>query len=110
MLLFSKKLLDEKMFKTSFPLKKGYIHFHRQTGSFPSKETCAPEMVFCRFLRKLLLFFKKLLNNKLFNTSFMIKKVMLIFGARRLLSLENCQMHPKTIFSENTAFFEIIVE
>ncbi len=45
-------------------------------------------------------FLKKLLNNKIFNTSFMIKKVMLMFGARRLLSLKNYEMHPQNSFSQ----------
>ncbi len=36
--------------------------------SFLSKETRCPEMVFCRFLWKLQLSLKKLLNNKIFNT------------------------------------------
>ncbi len=39
---------------------------------------------------------------------------MLIFGVRRLLFLKNCQMRPGNsffaVFSENTAFFEKIVD
>ncbi len=51
---------------------------------------------------------KELLNNKIFSTLFVIKKVMLIFEARRLLSLKNSGMRPKQfykVFSENTCFF-----
>ncbi len=39
---------------------------------------------------------------------------MLNFGVGRLFSLKNCQMRPQNlffaVFSENTAFFEKIVE
>ncbi len=43
-----------------------------------------------------------------------MKKFRLTFVGMRLLSLENCQMRPQNIFSqffsENSAFFEKIVE
>ncbi len=38
-------------------------------------------------------------NNKIFRTSFVIKKVLLIFVARCLLSLKNRQMCPKNSFA-----------
>ncbi len=79
--IFSKKLLNEKILKTHFWLKRLYS-FSSQDASFPSKETWALEMIFYRFLRKLQLFLKKLLNNKIFSISFVIKKVTLIFGVR----------------------------
>ncbi len=89
-MFFSRKLLNKKIFKTSFPIKKGYIHFRHQTPTNGS----------LRFLRKLQLFLKKLLNHQIFSTSFVIKKVMLIFGARHLLSLKNCQMCSQNSFSQ----------
>ncbi len=70
---FSKKLLYEKIFKTSFPIKKViFIFVTRCLLSF--KRDLALVMFFWRFLRKLYIFCKKLLNNKIFNTSFVIKK------------------------------------
>ncbi len=52
---FFKKLLNEKILKTSFPIKK--VMFIFVAGApFPSKETWTPETVFCRFFRKQFLF------------------------------------------------------
>ncbi len=48
MLLSSKKLLDEKTFKTLFLIKKGYFHFGRETP----RGTWLHETVFHRFLEK----------------------------------------------------------
>ncbi len=41
MLLFLEKLLNKKIIKTSFPIKKGYIHFHRGR-SLPFKRDLVP--------------------------------------------------------------------
>ncbi len=65
---FSKKLLKEKIFKTSFPIKEGYIHFPRQMP--PSlQKSLAPKKRFLTVFSE--------------NTACFIcdKKVMLIFGA-----------------------------
>ncbi len=71
----------------------------RRLCSFPSKETCIPKRFFA-ILSENYSFKKKLLNNKIiFNTLFVTKRVMLIFDARRLLSLKNCQMHRQNCFS-----------
>ncbi len=43
-------------------------------------------------------FFEETADNKIFTTTFVIKKVMLILGTRRLLSLNNRQMYSKTVF------------
>ncbi len=51
MLLSLKKLLNEKIFKTSFPMKKAIIHFPRQTPLPLFKRYLAPKTVFCPFLR-----------------------------------------------------------
>ncbi len=70
---FRKKLLNEKIFETSFPTKKvTFIFIVRHP--FPSRGTWPLETVFCIFLRKLRLFLKKLLNDKVFDSSFAIKK------------------------------------
>ncbi len=88
MLLFSEKVLNEKNIQNLISHKEGYIHFRHRTP-FPSKDTWAPETVVWPFSQKIQPFLKKLLNNKVFCTSFVIKKIILIFGARRLLSLKN---------------------
>ncbi len=51
-LLFSKKLLNEKILNTSFPIKK--VIFIFVVRHFLLLETWAPKMVFSRFLRKCL--------------------------------------------------------
>ncbi len=104
MLLSSKKLLDEKIFKTSFPIKKGY------DAPFPSKENWPQRRFFAIFSENTAFFFwgGGTLNNKILSTPFMIKKGMLVFGARGLLSLKNRQnVRPRQffiVFSENSAF------
>ncbi len=104
--LFWKKLLNEKIFKTLFPIKKGYIHFPRQTP-LPFKRDLAARNGFPLFSQKMQLFLKKLLNNNLFNTSLVMNtKVMLIFGPKRLLSLKSCQMCFQNSFSR---FFQKIL-
>ncbi len=91
--------------ETSFPIKKGIF---RCLLSF--KGDLGPRNGFLAFSQKITLFWKKLVSNKIFDTSFCDKKVMLIFGVRRLLSLKNCQMRPpkqfSAVFSENIAFFK----
>ncbi len=48
MLLFSKKLLDEKIFKTSFRIKR-YIHFQRQMPLSVQKRLGPQKRVFAVF-------------------------------------------------------------
>ncbi len=98
MLLFSKKLLNEKIFKTSFPIKK-IIFIFIAGRVLPFKRDLGPKSSFLPFSQKITAFLKKLLNDKIFNSSFVIEKVMSIFDARRLLSLKNCQMRPQNSFS-----------
>ncbi len=98
-LLFSKKLLNENILKTLFPIKKVIFIFVAKSF-LPFKRDLVPGNGFCHFFRKLQLFLNKLLNNKIFNTSFVIEKVILIFGVRRLLSQNNCQMCPQKSFSQ----------
>ncbi len=93
MLLFLKKLLDEKIFKTLFPIKK-VIFIFVVRRPFPSDENG-----FLPVFSKIQLFLKKLLNNKIFSSSFVIKKVMLIFGARSLLSIKSLQVCHQNSFS-----------
>ncbi len=97
MLLFSKKLLDEKIFKTSFPIKK-IIFIFVARHLFPSKETWPPRNGFLPFSQKIQLFLKNPLSNKIFRTLFVIKKVILIF-ATRLLSPKSRQMCTENSFS-----------
>ncbi len=59
MLLSSKKLLDEKIFKTSFPIKKGYTHFRRQTlPLFLHKELGPPKLFLTVLAENTALFFE----------------------------------------------------
>ncbi len=62
---FRKKLLDEKIFKTSFPIKK-VIFIFVDGHSFPSKETWPPETVFLPFSQKIQHFWK---NSKIIKYS-----------------------------------------
>ncbi len=111
MLLFSKKLFNEKIFKISVPILKKRLY------SFSSPETpfpLSPRNSFSRFSQKIQLFLEKLLNNKIFNALFVIKKSYVNFWRKAPFSLKNSQMRRQnssfTVFSENTAFFEKIVE
>ncbi len=58
MLLFSKKLLNEKIFKTSFSLKKVIFIFIAR-HPLPLKETRPPGNSFLPFSQKIQLFLKK---------------------------------------------------
>ncbi len=81
--------------------KRGYIHFCRQMPPSLQKRLRPPKRFFAVFSENYSFFFflKKQLNNKIFDTSFAIKKVMLIFGARRLPYLKICQMRLQNSFS-----------
>ncbi len=85
------------------PEKTGSTMFRRKcfrgSAVFGGTAPNTSKTGFCRFIRKLHLFLNKLLNSKIFNLLFVIKKVTLIFGARRLLSPQNCQMRPQNSFS-----------
>ncbi len=71
-LLFSKKLLNDKIFETSFPIKKFiFILVSRRLLSF--KRDLGPRNGFLGFPRKITHFWKKLVNHKIFNTLFVIK-------------------------------------
>ncbi len=54
----------------------------------PSNKLSCPPKIFPPLSLKILLFSKKLLNDKIFETSFLIKKVIFILVARRLLSFK----------------------
>ncbi len=98
MLLFLKKLLDEKIFKTSFSIKKVIFIFVARCP-LPFKRDLDLINGFLSFSPKIQIFLKKPLCNKIFRTTFVIKKVILIFGAGRLLSLkEIVKCTPKTVF------------
>ncbi len=110
MLLFSKKLLDEKYSKPHSPLKKVILIFiTKRTLRF--KRDLGPRNGFLPF-SQIQLFLKKLLNNKIFSTSFVIKKSHVNFGYKTPPFLKQLSNVPQffTVFSENTAFFVKIVE
>ncbi len=85
-------------FKSEFRVR-GKFRIEIIKTTKPLFSTLSPRNGFSPFSQKITAFLKKLLNNKIFNISFVIKKIMLIFGARRLLSLKNCQMRPQNSFS-----------
>ncbi len=62
----------------------------------PKKWSC-PHKIFSPFSPKILLFSKKLLNDEIFETSFPIKKVILVLVARRLLSFKR-DLGPRNSF------------
>ncbi len=81
-LLCSEKLLDEKIFKASFPIKKIAFIFVAK-HPLPFKRDLAPRNDFSPFSRKMQVFFlKKLLNNKIFSTWFVIKKCYVNFWGK----------------------------
>ncbi len=101
---FFEKIVKWNNFKTSCSIRKVILIFVAR-HDFPSKATWVPEMVFRDFLRKYSLFSlffppRKLLNNKIFSTSFVINKVTLIFGTRRFHSLKKCQICSQNSFSQ----------
>ncbi len=109
MLLFSKKLLNGKIFKTSFPIKK-VIFIFAAWRPVPFKKELGPRNGFLPFFQKIQLFFlKNRLNNKIFITSFVSKKSYVNFWCKApsfLKKLSN--VLPKqffTVFSVNTFFF-----
>ncbi len=66
MILLSKKLLHEELIETSFPIKKGYIHFRHQTPL--SQEGLGPQKQFFAIFSENTVFLEKLLNYKIFST------------------------------------------
>ncbi len=99
----TEKVLNDKIFETSFPIKKViFILVARCLLSF--KSDFGPRNGFLSFSQKITHFWKKLVNNKIFNTSFVIKTVMLIFSVRCPLFLKNCQMGPQNSFLQIQLF------
>ncbi len=96
MLLFLKKLFDEKLFKTAFPIKRIiFIFVARHLLLF--KRDLDPRNGFLLLSQKIQLFLKKSLSNKIFRTSFVIKESYLNFWGKtppfsknHQMSLENC--------------------
>ncbi len=97
-----KKLLNEKIFKTSFSIRKVIpIYFRRHTPRSLQKRL-APQKRFLPLFQKILLFLKKLLNNKIFSSYVNFWRKTLPFPKK----LSN--VFPKqffTVFLENTLFF-----
>ncbi len=98
--VFLEKLLHEKMFQTSFLIKKGYIHFRCRTPPSLQKRLGPQKLLFCRFLRKYSFFLKILLNNKVFSTSFVIKKSYVNFWHKMPLFPKKMSKVPPKQFSQ----------
>ncbi len=97
---FLEKLLNVKIFKTSFLLKKRLYSFSSPGDvPFPSKETWAPETVVLPFSQKIQPLLKKLLNIKVFYT-FVIKKSYVNFWRKTPpFSKKLLKVPPKQFFS-----------
>ncbi len=111
---FLKKLWDDKIFKTLFPIKKRVIFVLVARRPLPFKRNLGSKNSFLAFSHKIELFLKKLLNKKIFRTSFVIKKSYVgCRGKTPPFSKKLSNVPPKQffkIFSENTVFFRKIVE
>ncbi len=82
---FLKILLNNRICNTSFMIKS-YVTFWHKTPPFSRKlSNVTPKQFFVVSL-KITLFLEKLLNKKIFSIKFPIKKVILIFGVRWLLT------------------------
>ncbi len=102
-LLFSKKFVNDKIFETSFSIKK-FIFILVARGFLSFKRYLGPRITN---------FWKKLVNNKIFDTSFVIKSYVNFRCKTPSFPKKLSNEPPKhffTVFSENTAFFEKIVK
>ncbi len=110
MLLFLRKLLNEKIFKTSFPIKKGYIHFPCQVHPSLQKRLGPQKWFFAVFSENTAFLWKKLLNNKIFNPYLWLKKSHVNFWRKEAFFPKKLSNAPPkqffTIFSGNTVFFQ----
>ncbi len=112
MLLSSKKLLDEKIFKTSFPIKKViFIFVARPSLSFKREKGLGlyKYAFFLPFYWKIQFFFK-LLNNKIFNTLICDEKSYVNFwGKTPTFPKKGSNVYPvfHTLFGKY-CFFKII--
>ncbi len=97
---FHEKIVRWKNSQNLISHIKGYIYFRPQAPPVFKKALGPQKLFFAVFFRKYSFSLKKkLLNNNIFSTQFIINRVMLIFGARCLLSLKNGQMCPQNSFS-----------
>ncbi len=119
---YKKKLLDEKIFKDSFPTKKVIFIFVAR-HHLPFKRDLAPGNGFCHFRKRFLPFSQKIqffflkkqpLSNKIFRTSFVIKKSYPNFWGKTTPFSKKSSNVPRkqffAVFSENIASFKKIVE
>ncbi len=91
--------------------KKGYIFITVIWHLGPSNMVTPPKNFFSWLFWKIVFFFEKTVEWKIFKTSFPTKKVILIFVARRSLLKTVMSSHKWffAVFSKNTAFLEKLV-
>ncbi len=83
-----------------------HVNFGRKMTPSPKKLSCPPK-IFLLFFQKMLFSSKKLLDEKIFQTTFPMKKVIFIFITRRPLSFKR-DLVPRNIlyhFLEKYSFF-----
>ncbi len=100
-----------KMYAVSHFLQKRLHLFLASDGPFFEKWSCLPKIFFSVILENIA-FFRKIVKWKIFKTSFLTKKVILILVARHPLPLKMVMIFHKwlfTIVSKNTTFFEKLV-
>ncbi len=88
--------------------QKRFNSFLESDADFASKRIMSPQkLFFAVILENIFFFFEKIVQWKIFKTSFPTKKVILIFVTRRPLSLKTDMPSRKwffVVFSENVAF------
>ncbi len=101
---FRKNCLAWKYLAFNFCYKKGYIHFWRRAPPSLKKCSCSTKMFFHIFSENVA-FSKKLLDKKIFDTSFPIKKVIFIFIASLPLPYKR-DLAPRNGYSVIRSFLE----
>ncbi len=95
---FSKKLLNEKYSKPNSPIKKVIFIFARKTPH-SLKKRIGPQKRFFDVFSENTAFLKKLLNNKIFSTLFVIKSYV-NFGSKTPPFPKELSMCPQNSFSQ----------
>ncbi len=108
--VFFKKIIKWKIFKTSMPTKKVILIFVAGHLPSPQNSHVSNKWVFRSSLQKCCFFSKNLFYNKIFVSSFVMKKVILTFCLRSSLPLKKwSNASPEQFFAvsaENTPFPE----
>ncbi len=96
---FVEKIVKLKIFNR-YPIshRKGYIHFRRQTSPFLQKRLAPQKRFFAAFSENTVSL-KKLLNNKIFSTLFVIKSYVNFWTKRPPFPKKLSNMPPKQFYT-----------